>query len=112
MKKKQPITSYSANQIAALRNQGADLTNWEQFDRQTKAELEASLDDDADVGAVNWSTIEIGVPQRKQEVHIRLDSDLLEWLKQDGRGYQARINAILRSYMKACARKSGHNHTP
>ena len=111
MKKKQHITSYSANENATLRNQAAVLTNWEQFDRQTEAELEASLDDDSDVGAVDWSTIEIGIPQRKQEVHIRLDSDLLEWLKQDGRGYQTRINAILRSYMKANAKNSGHNHT-
>jgi len=32
---------------------------------------------------------------------FRLDHDVVEWLKKNGKGYQTRINAILRSYMKA-----------
>jgi uncharacterized protein (DUF4415 family) len=40
-------------------------------------------------------------PERKQRLTIRLDHDFLEWLKNDGAGYQIRINAILRSYMNA-----------
>jgi uncharacterized protein (DUF4415 family) len=32
---------------------------------------------------------------------IRVDHDVVEWLKRAGSGYQTRINAILRSYMKA-----------
>ena len=35
----------------------------------------------------------------KQEVKIRLDADVLEWLKAAGRGYQTRLNAILRAAM-------------
>ena len=31
---------------------------------------------------------------------IRLDKDLLSWFRASGQGYQTRINAILRSYMK------------
>jgi uncharacterized protein (DUF4415 family) len=38
---------------------------------------------------------------KKQIVTIRLDSDVLDWLKRQGRGYQTRINKLLRSYMKA-----------
>jgi uncharacterized protein (DUF4415 family) len=37
----------------------------------------------------------------KDRVTIRLDHDLVEWLKKKGSGYQTRINAILRSYMNA-----------
>ena len=40
------------------------------------------------------------MPQRKQTVTIRLDADLLEWLRQQ-KGYQTRINAVLRTYMDA-----------
>jgi uncharacterized protein (DUF4415 family) len=36
---------------------------------------------------------------RKQVVQIHLDADVLEWLKQDGPGYQTRANAILRQAM-------------
>jgi uncharacterized protein (DUF4415 family) len=35
----------------------------------------------------------------KQVVQMRLDADVLEWLKQAGPGYQTRANAILRQAM-------------
>jgi uncharacterized protein (DUF4415 family) len=35
----------------------------------------------------------------KQIVTARLDGDVLEWLKSHGRGYQSRMNAILRREM-------------
>ena len=41
------------------------------------------------------------VPPRKQQLTIRLDSDVLAWLKGQGKGYQSRINAILRAYYDA-----------
>jgi uncharacterized protein (DUF4415 family) len=38
-------------------------------------------------------------PPVKQQLTIRVDSDVLEWLKANGRGYQTRINRILRAAM-------------
>jgi uncharacterized protein (DUF4415 family) len=35
----------------------------------------------------------------KQQITARLDSDVLNWLKSQGRGYQSRINSILREKM-------------
>ncbi|GHV39319.1 hypothetical protein AGMMS49546_11170 [Spirochaetia bacterium] len=35
----------------------------------------------------------------KKGVYIRLDADILEWLKETGDGYQTRLNAILRHAM-------------
>ena len=40
-----------------------------------------------------------GAPTLKQIVTIRLDTDMLEWFKAAGPGYQTRINQILRQYM-------------
>lgn len=40
-------------------------------------------------------------PSRKRQVTLRLDEDVLEWFRAQGRGYQTRINALLREYMKA-----------
>jgi uncharacterized protein (DUF4415 family) len=40
------------------------------------------------------------LPKPKQTVTIRLDADLLNWLREQ-RGYQTRINAVLRTYMEA-----------
>ncbi|MCY4505456.1 MAG: BrnA antitoxin family protein [Acidobacteria bacterium] len=41
------------------------------------------------------------VPPGKQQLTIRLDTDVLAWLKARGKGYQSRINAILRAYYEA-----------
>ena len=100
MKKEKPIVSYSADEVAKLRQQDRALTDWRRVDGMTEAELEAAIaaDPDADVGSIDWTTVEIGLPHRKHEVHIRLDSDMLEWFKREGRGYQTRINAVLRSF--------------
>ena len=41
------------------------------------------------------------MPQAKETMTIRLDADVLEWFRRQGKGYQTRINAILRSYMRS-----------
>jgi uncharacterized protein (DUF4415 family) len=38
---------------------------------------------------------------RKAQLTLRLDSDVLEWYRRQGRGYQTKINALLRAYMDA-----------
>lgn len=40
-------------------------------------------------------------PPVKQQLTIRLDADVLAWLKAHGRGYQTRINRILRTAMES-----------
>lgn len=47
-----------------------------------------------------WRKTKIVLPQPKQTITIRLDADLLEWLRGQ-KGYQARIYAVLRTYMDA-----------
>lgn len=39
--------------------------------------------------------------QRKAQLTLRLDADVLEWFRAQGRGYQTRINSILRAYKEA-----------
>jgi uncharacterized protein (DUF4415 family) len=41
------------------------------------------------------------MPYAKEVVTIRIDKDVLQWFKKEGRGYQTRINALLRVYMEA-----------
>ncbi|QXH34522.1 BrnA antitoxin family protein [Pseudomonas muyukensis] len=56
------------------------------------------LDDDF------FSRAELRVPA-KQTVTIRLDADVLAWFKEQGAGYQTRINQLLRQYMQAQQRR-------
>lgn len=39
--------------------------------------------------------------ERKRQLTLRLDADVVEWFKAQGRGYQTRINALLRAYVDA-----------
>lgn len=39
--------------------------------------------------------------ERKAQLTLRVDSDVLEWFRKQGRGYQTKINALLRAYMEA-----------
>ena len=45
-------------------------------------------------------------PPKKVAITIRVDSDVLGWFKEQGRGYQTRMNQVLRRYMNAAGRRA------
>jgi uncharacterized protein (DUF4415 family) len=51
----------------------------------------------------DWSNAAIGKFYRpiKKSLTIRIDADVLAWLKGQGKGYQTRINSLLRRAMEA-----------
>lgn len=53
--------------------------------------------------AAFWKNAQLRLPgaEPKAPVSIRLDRDVLDFFKATGRGYQTRINAVLRSYVEA-----------
>src|SRR5207247_8332006 len=67
--------------------------------------IAAKRDDDIDFSdappVVDWSGAEIGklYHPAKKPVTMRLDSDVIAWLKSDGRGYQTKANWLLRHAM-------------
>ncbi len=68
----------------------------------TQAEVDRLADDDEGSLPEGWeSSVVMGLPPRKKDVHIRLDTDILDWFKSHGTGYQTRINAVLRSFVQS-----------
>ncbi len=55
----------------------------------------------------DWSRAVVGKFYRpiKKPVTVRLDADVLAWLKAQGKGYQTRINRLLRSAMDSQSRR-------
>ena len=51
--------------------------------------------------AGDWKDARVVWPQTTEPVTLRLDRDVLAWFRRQGRGYQARINAVLRAFVKA-----------
>jgi len=83
-------------------------TDWNTLRRMSDAEVRKGIESDPDARATDeefWKHAKVVWPSRKAVVTMRLDLDLLEWFRQQ-RGYQTRINAILRAYMNAHAPES------
>ena len=78
-------------------------TDWNKFRRATAATIRKGVESDPEARATNarfWKDAKIVWPRAKSLVTMRLDADLLEWFRRE-RGYQTRINAILRAYMES-----------
>jgi uncharacterized protein (DUF4415 family) len=77
------------------------------IDRWSDAEIERMAASDPDHPALDdafWQDAD-HLP-RKQAISIKLDDDVLAFFRRQGRGYQTRINAVLRRYMQS-QRKAG-----
>jgi uncharacterized protein (DUF4415 family) len=72
--------------------------------REELRRLAAMSEEDIDLSDIPRTDFRKAVRGRfykpvKQSTTLRLDADVLHWLKSKGRGYQTRINAILRAAM-------------
>ena len=52
-----------------------------------------------------WANAVIEYPEKKKPVTLRLDADVLDWFRSLGKGYQTRINSVLRSFYEAHKKK-------
>ena len=74
-------------------------TDWERLEEMSDADIDFS--DIPELDADFFKNAKIRMPQAKKAVSIRLDQDVLTWFRRQGRGYQTRMNAVLRTYMQA-----------
>ncbi len=73
-------------------------TDWKRL-----AELDDKSIDTSDIPELDdafFEKAELRVPA-KQPVTLRIDEDVLAWFKSQGKGYQTRINKLLRQYMES-----------
>lgn len=78
-------------------------TNWQRLDFMTDEEIDLSDCPEITPEQFAKAVVRRGLPinKNKAQVTLRVDSDVLEWFKSQGRGYQTQINSLLRSYMDA-----------
>jgi uncharacterized protein (DUF4415 family) len=78
-------------------------TDWKRLRTMTDEQVHAAVAADPDINPTDeafWRQVRVVMPKNKETVTIRLDADLLAWFRTE-RGYQTRINAILRAYKNA-----------
>jgi uncharacterized protein (DUF4415 family) len=69
------------------------------LDKMTDADIDYS--DIPPLGASFFTKETVTLPQKKDSVTLRIDHDVLEFFKHQGRGYQTLINAVLKMYAHA-----------
>jgi uncharacterized protein (DUF4415 family) len=93
MNRKSTTVKHSLSEIHSMRERGLDET-------RSDAPGAESL------GAEFWKSARVVVPPGKTSIHLRLDSDVVEWFKSRGKGHLTHMNAVLRAYVetqKGCA---------
>lgn len=82
-----------------------DRTDWRRVDAQTEEELAEAIRSDPDDEELEPGWVERAMVLRpggrKRRITMWLDADVLEWFQGQGRGYQTRLNAVLRAYYEA-----------
>ncbi|NHQ59547.1 hypothetical protein G9409_02915 [Chlorobium sp. BLA1] len=101
MEKNGRIVRYTDEELIAMQERGEDKSNWAGAEAMTDTEIEAAIaDDPGEAGmVVDWSTASVELPQPKAVLNMRVDYDIMEFFRSQGKGYQTKINAVLRTYV-------------
>jgi uncharacterized protein (DUF4415 family) len=93
------ITHVTADEARRMKGK----TDFARLDAMTDADIAKAVADDPDAVPldVDWTQARLDVSPGKEVVTLRLDRDLLDWFREQGRGYQTRINAVLRAFYQA-----------
>ncbi len=78
-------------------------TDWKRVRAASDSEVRKAVMADPEARPTDvkfWKKAKVVMPKPKQTITIRLDADLLTWLRRQT-GYQTRINSVLRTYMDA-----------
>jgi uncharacterized protein (DUF4415 family) len=84
-------------------------SDWARVTSMSDKEIMRAAKSDPDAQPTDlefWKDARIVLPAGKHPITLRLDRDVLDWFKAQGRRYQSRMNAVLRSYMEG-HRKTG-----
>jgi uncharacterized protein (DUF4415 family) len=102
MQRKGSTVRYSAEELKSMRERGEGRSDWDRVKNLTDEEIERAIAEDPDAGTLpeSWPEgVEIGMPKAKERITVRLDTDVLDWFRTQGKGYQTRINAVLKAFV-------------
>lgn len=109
MKKGNDTRTYSAAELQGMRARGETRTDPARAAAVSEEELERQIAADPDFRDIppDWfETAEAMMPAPKKLLSLRLDEDVLDWFRQQGPGYQTRMNAVLKAYVRSAQRKA------
>jgi uncharacterized protein (DUF4415 family) len=96
------IVRYSAAQLEEMRARGESRTDRACILAKTEEELEQDIASDPDWQDMpaDWPEVaEAVMPGPKQLLSLRLDTEVVQWFRDQGPGYQTRMNAVLKAFV-------------
>lgn len=86
-----------------MRKAGKSRTDWTRVRAMSDEDIDFSDSPEVTAEQFAKAIVREGLPPapRKVQLTLRLDTDVLDWFKAQGPGYQTRINALLRAYKEA-----------
>jgi uncharacterized protein (DUF4415 family) len=98
--------SLPAKVIDEMIRRGEDKSDWQTLDAITEAEIDHNAVDDVpengfpDPEGRFWTGLPAPLGTGKKLMSVRIDNDVVDWFKSQGKGYQTRMNSVLRHYME------------
>lgn len=101
MRKDKNISRFTADKMKEKRI--GSLTNWSKVDAMTDNEIDAAIatDDDERGFIPDWAKAKLVMPESKLSVNLRLEREIVEFFKGQGRGHISRMQAVLKAYVDA-----------
>jgi len=101
MQRKGHTVTHTAQELEAMTQRGDSRSDWTRAAAMTSEQIEASVASDPDEAdmVMDWESATIEMPQPKAVLNMRVDQEVLDYFRKTGRGYQTRINAVLKSYV-------------
>lgn len=79
-------------------------TNWKKLSQDQASDAAINYSDNPETTEDFWKDAQLFIPTHKVHISLRLDDDIVEFFKKQGPGYQTKINAALKAYMRAHSR--------
>jgi uncharacterized protein (DUF4415 family) len=76
-----------------------DRTDWKRLESMQDKDIDCS--DIPELDEIFWKNAVLVYPEKKERLTVRFDADVVNWFKKQGRGYQTRMNTVLRSFYEA-----------
>ena len=104
--KRENIAGMSVEEAKARIARGESRSDFVAAGQLSDADIRRQAAEDAEERDWDWARASLETPRPKVDVHIKLDADVVAFFKREGAGYQTRINAALKAFMKHADKKT------
>ena len=95
MAKKENIVSYTAEEVSKLKGR----TDWDRVRNMKDEDIDTS--DIPELGEDFWKYAKLFRPSEREMISLRIDKDVTDWFRAQGKGYQGYMNAVLKAFVES-----------